>query len=73
FQMSVPEDDSFEIDDDDETQVLGESCEQETALAAHIVANIFGKSESKDGKGNDEKAANIFGNLDSPAFTATTT
>ncbi|GJW40468.1 hypothetical protein Tco_0066313 [Tanacetum coccineum] len=70
FQMSVPEDDSFEIDDDDETQVLGESCKQETALAADIVANIFGKSESKDGKGNDEKAANIFGNLDAPASTA---
>ncbi|GJW01023.1 hypothetical protein Tco_1556274 [Tanacetum coccineum] len=70
FQMSVPEDDSFEIDDDDETQVLGESCKQKTALAANIVANIFGKSESKDGKGNDEKAANIFGNLDAPASTA---
>ncbi|GJT14356.1 hypothetical protein Tco_0861398 [Tanacetum coccineum] len=39
FQMSVPEDDSFEIDDDDdETQVLGESNKQETALAADIVA-----------------------------------
>ncbi|GJW37404.1 hypothetical protein Tco_0060324, partial [Tanacetum coccineum] len=70
FQMSVHEDDSFEIDDDDETQVLGESCKQETALAADIVANIFGKSESKDGKWNDEKPANIFGNLDAPAFTA---
>ncbi|GKF28691.1 hypothetical protein Tco_0095033, partial [Tanacetum coccineum] len=33
FQMSVLEDDSFEIDDDDETQVLGESCKQETTLA----------------------------------------
>ncbi|GJR34243.1 hypothetical protein Tco_1209927 [Tanacetum coccineum] len=58
------------MDDDDETQVLDESNKQETALAADIVANIFGKSESKDGKGNDEKAANIFGNLDAPASTA---
>ncbi|GJU98202.1 hypothetical protein Tco_1327473 [Tanacetum coccineum] len=33
-------------------------------------ANIFGKSESKDGKGSDEKVANIFGNLDAPASTA---
>nr|GEW23996.1 hypothetical protein [Tanacetum cinerariifolium] len=46
FQMSAPEDDSFEIDDDDdETQVNGhvsiplvESNKQETALAADIVA-----------------------------------
>ncbi|GKD31837.1 hypothetical protein Tco_1242615, partial [Tanacetum coccineum] len=46
FQMSAPEDDSFEIDDDDdETQVNGhvsipfvESNNQETALAADIVA-----------------------------------
>ncbi|GKB53750.1 hypothetical protein Tco_0904503 [Tanacetum coccineum] len=49
---------------------LQKNCKQETALAADIVANIFGKSESKDGKGNDEKAANIFGNLDAPASTA---
>ncbi|GJS00089.1 hypothetical protein Tco_0316597 [Tanacetum coccineum] len=33
-------------------------------------ANIFRKSESKDGNGNDEKASNIFGNLDAPASTA---
>nr|GEZ09978.1 hypothetical protein [Tanacetum cinerariifolium] len=34
--------------------------------------NIFGKSESKDGKGNDQKAANVCGNLDAPASTAPT-
>ncbi|GJV78236.1 hypothetical protein Tco_1509820 [Tanacetum coccineum] len=46
FQMSAPEDDSFEVDDDDETQVnfyvpllLVESNKQETTLAADIVAN----------------------------------
>ncbi|GJT08372.1 hypothetical protein Tco_0842834 [Tanacetum coccineum] len=45
FQMSAPEDDSFETDDDDETQVYGhmslllvERYKQETALAANIVA-----------------------------------
>ncbi|GJW36606.1 hypothetical protein Tco_0059526 [Tanacetum coccineum] len=45
FQMSAPEDDSFETDDDDETQVNGhvslllvERYKQETALAADIVA-----------------------------------
>ncbi|GKD71536.1 hypothetical protein Tco_1325626, partial [Tanacetum coccineum] len=76
FQMSVPEDDSFEIgtekveDNGPTAEPLQKNCKQETALAADIVANIFGKSESKDGKGNDEKAANIFGNLDAPASTA---
>nr|GEW43229.1 nuclear pore complex protein NUP1-like isoform X2 [Tanacetum cinerariifolium] len=34
--------------------------------------NIFGTSESKDGKGNDQKAANVFGNSDAPVFTALT-
>nr|GEZ76887.1 hypothetical protein [Tanacetum cinerariifolium] len=34
--------------------------------------NIFGKYESKDGKGNDQKAANVCGNLDAPASTAPT-
>nr|GEU75476.1 hypothetical protein [Tanacetum cinerariifolium] len=34
--------------------------------------NIFGKSKSKDGKGNDQKAANVCGNLDAPASTAPT-
>nr|GEX34122.1 hypothetical protein [Tanacetum cinerariifolium] len=34
--------------------------------------NIFGKSESKDGKGNDQKAANVCRNLDAPASTAPT-
>nr|GEZ20823.1 zinc finger protein 3-like [Tanacetum cinerariifolium] len=34
--------------------------------------NIFGKYESKDGKRNDQKAANVCGNLDAPASTAPT-
>ncbi|GKF71526.1 hypothetical protein Tco_0207640, partial [Tanacetum coccineum] len=45
FQMSAPEDDSFEIDYDDETQVNGhvslllvERYKQETTMAADIVA-----------------------------------
>ncbi|GKD46259.1 hypothetical protein Tco_1270904, partial [Tanacetum coccineum] len=33
-------------------------------------SNIFEKSESRDGKRNDEKASNIFRNLDAPASTA---
>nr|GEX60786.1 nuclear pore complex protein NUP1-like isoform X2 [Tanacetum cinerariifolium] len=34
--------------------------------------NIFGISESKDGKRSDQKVENVFGNLDAPASTAPT-
>ncbi|GKA50027.1 hypothetical protein Tco_0743100 [Tanacetum coccineum] len=76
FPMSAPEDDSFETDDDDEIQVNGHVSNSVTTndhaklIESNKPANIFRKSESKDGNGNNEKAANIFGNLDAPASTA---
>ncbi|GKD72442.1 hypothetical protein Tco_1330724, partial [Tanacetum coccineum] len=70
FPMSAPEDDSFETDDDDEIQVNGHVSNSVTTNDHAKLIESNKKSESKDGNGNDEKAANIFGNLDAPASTA---
>nr|GEU97523.1 hypothetical protein [Tanacetum cinerariifolium] len=108
FQMSTPEDDSFEIDDalakpkalestvttnghakltesnkvenenDQKSRdIFGEGNDQKSAKLIESgrdqqATNIIRKSESKDGKGNDQNAINVCGNLDAPASTAPT-
>nr|GEY10056.1 leucine-rich repeat-containing protein [Tanacetum cinerariifolium] len=61
--MSAPEDDSFEIDD---------ALAKPKALESTSQQIYLGNFKSKDGKGNDQKAANVCGNLDAPASTAPT-
>ncbi|GKA58480.1 hypothetical protein Tco_0757668 [Tanacetum coccineum] len=77
FQMSVHEDDSFEIDDDDETQVLGESCKQETALAADIfckyIWEIRANTQASVAVAVTNRRASLFAHWDQLPIPSSTT